>query len=261
MAKIIGPLFSIAASGTIGNAITYGFNQSGAWVRGVYKKLTTSLPSQLEVRKWFSDVIDYFKEMGAEEKFLWALVVKNSIEYNRTRIKQSARSARCHLSHWILSTRTFIWEGSPFPPELIQWIISDDIPGLEQMKSDLEKLTALGFKKKVDVYLFPYLGEIDQKAHPGETGVVIGLCNSTGIAIALKQSYWESCSPEQATDLLAHELTHAIMDQNGWHYVRAVIASETIADECAERIVWQELEPVYKYKGKTLAELIAEQNK
>jgi len=256
MAKITGPLFSNSASGTIGKAITFGKNQAGAWVRGVYKKITTYLPSQLEVRQWFKDVIDYFLDMADEERFLWELVLMNTKEYNACLIKQRARAPRCHLSHCVLSTRSYVWNGSPFPPELIQWLAKDDIPGYEQLMSDLETLTGLNFCDPVNPYFFPYLGIVTSEGHPGKGLPVAGLANARGAAIAIDEDYYYLIDDWYKKQLIAHELTHTLMNQHGWKYRQAVLDSETIADECGVRIANGELSPIYTYKGKTLSEWV-----
>lgn len=256
MAKVTGPLFSTEATGTIGKAITYGKNQFGSWVRAVYRKITTSLPSQLEIRQWFKNAIDYFSDMAAEERFLWNLVLMNIKEYNATKVKQTSRAPRCHLSWYVLSTKSFAWNGSPFPPELKQWFAKDEIEGYIQLMADLETLTELEFCDPVNPYFFPYLGIITSEGHPGKGLPVGGLANVRGAAIAIDEDYYWLITPWHRKQLIAHELTHTLMNQHGWKYNHAVYDSEIIADECGVRIADGQLEPIYKYKGKTLSEWV-----
>jgi hypothetical protein len=256
MVKISGPLFSTTATGTIGKMITFGKNQAGAWARLVYKKVTTSLPSQLEARKWFKDTLDYFLDMADEEKFLWELVLKNIKEYNISKVKVTSRTARCQLSAKVLSTRSFIWNGSPFPPELLHWLATDEIPDYQELKEDLEFLTGLYFCDTVNPYFFPYLGYVTTPGHPGIGKKTAGLANARGSAIAINEPEFKKLTPYSQRVIVAHELTHALMAQHGWKYLKAVLDSETIAQECGIRTAQGELTPIYKYKGKTLSELV-----
>lgn len=256
MAKVTGPLFCTEARGTIGKSIIYQHSKHSWIVRMFFIPKYTRNWLQDKIRKWFKDVIDYFADMAEEERFLWALVLMNIKEYNATRVKQTSRAPRCHLSHYALITESFIWNGSPFPPELIQWFAKDEIEGYEQLKLDLETLTGLEFCDPVNPYFFPYLGIITSEGHPGKGGLVAGLANVRGAAIAIDQDFFYSLPTWNQNVLIAHELTHALMLQHGWKYRPAVLDSETIANECGVRIANGELEPIYKYKNKTLSEWV-----
>jgi len=256
MAKVELPLFSKAASGSIRRALTFGQNQFGSWVRHLYKITTTYLPSQLEIRQWFKNVVEYSLDMADEEKFLWWLVLRNAKQYNIRRIEKANRTWRCHLFHWILSTKSFIWDGSPFPPELRQWLAKDSIANYEQLMSDLETLTGLLFCDSVNPYFFPFLYEYTTPGHPKYGSTVVGFASVRGAAIALLESYWNDADAWERNRLTVHELTHCLMAQHGWIYRAAVKDSETIADECGERVANGQLEPIYTYKGKTLSEWV-----
>jgi len=256
MAKTHGPLYSLSAKGTIGKTITYGKSQFGNWARGVFLKKTTRNKAQDIIRNWFKRTIDYFLDMADEERFLWKLVLMNTKEYNTHKIQETSRSPRCHLSHHTLSTKSFLWNLSPFPPELIQWLGKDEIEGYEQMKSDLETLTGLSFCDPVPPFFFPYLGIVTTEEHPGKSYRTIGLTNARGAAIALHEDHYFTSSIREQKHIVGHELTHAIMSQHGWKYRPAVSDSEIIADECGYRIADGDLIPVYTYKGKTLSEWV-----
>jgi len=259
MAKVKMPLFSEAVSGSIGKTLTFGNNQAGNWIRSYFKKATTRNESQSALRDFFKDTIDYYKDMSAEEKFLWELVLQNKEEYNKQQIKQTARTWRCHLSHWTLSTRAFEWNGSPFPPELKQWLISDIVPDVEELKADMELITGISFNDPIDFYFFPYLGISESPEHPGFGKKVAGICSSRGVAIALSENYFNNLSLYNQRVLVAHELTHALMEQHEWNYNIAIYDSEIMADEVGKRTAQADLTPIYTYQGKTLAEWIESQ--
>ena len=259
MAKLIGPLFSQQVSGTIGKNLTFGSNQAGNWVRSFFKKATTRNQSQSALRDFFKDTIDYYKDMSNEEKFLWELVLQNQKEYNQQQIKQTARTWRCHLSHWTLSTREFIWNGSPFPPELKQWLTPDIVPDVAELKADMELITGLNFNDPINFYFFPYLGIVTSKNYPGGGGPVAGLSSSRGVAIAIKESYFNNLSLYEQRVLVAHELNHALMGQNNWKYNIAVYDSEIMAQEVSVRTAQADFYPIYRYQGKTQPEWIESQ--
>jgi len=259
MAKLIGPLFSEQVSGTIGKTLTFGNNQAGNWVRSFFKKATTRNENQSALRDFFKDTIDYYKDMSEEERMLWGLVLQNKKEYNRQQIKKTARTWRCHLSHWTLSTRAFLWNGSPFPPELKQWLEPDIVPDLEELKTDIQFITGLNFNDDFNFYFFPYLGIVRSVGHPGFGGEVAGFTTSRGVAIALDEDYFNSLIPYKQRVLVAHEMTHVLMGQHGWKYRPAVYDSEIMAQEVGVRTAQADLTPIYKYQGKTLAEWIESQ--
>ena len=259
MVKLIAPLNSEKVSGSIGKTLTFGNNQASNWVRSYFKKATTRNASQSALRDFFSDTIDYYKDMSAEEKFLWDLVLQNKKEYNRQKIKQTARTWRCHLSHWTLKTREFVWNGSPFPPELKQWLAPDVVPDVAELKADMEFITGLSFNDPINFYFFPYLGIATSPNHPGLGGKVAGICSSRGVAIALDEDYFNGLSLYKQRVLVSHEMTHVLMNQNNWNYRIAVLDSENMADEVAIRTAQADLTPIYTYQGKTQTEWIDSQ--
>jgi len=256
MAKVTGPLFSLDVRGTIAKTMTFGANKYSNWVRGIVKRKYTRNPAQDLVRTWFKAGIDAFKAMRPEERWLWDTALTNYKEYGSAMSKNLHRMGRCLFLHDVLSGRVFEWEGSPFPPELWQMLADDEIDGYDQINSDVETLTGLAFCDPVKSYYFRYLGKVKSVGHPGFGGEVAGFCTSTGSAIALDQNYYEGLIPYKRTELIAHELTHAVMDQHGWNYNAAVAASEQIANECSVRVADGWLVPPYLYEGKALPELV-----
>jgi len=256
MTKILGPLFSIDALGTFARAVTYGSNQFGNWARRIVRRKYTRNEDQNFIRSWFKWGIDVFKGMSQEEQFLWELALTNYKEYGSSMARNLHRWARCLFLNHVLTTFSFEWEGSPFPPGLWKMLASDQIKGYSQMVSDLETLTALSFCKEVKPYFFRYLGICETTGHPGKGALVAGMATYFGTAIALDENYYKGLSDYEKTKLVAHELTHTIMNQHGWDYGAAVAASEQIADECGTRVADGELTPVYLYEGKALPELV-----
>ena len=259
MVKLQSPLFSEKVSGTIGKTLTFGNNQASNWVRSFFTKATTRNTSQSALRNFFSDTIDYYKDMSEEERMLWELVLQNRKEYNRQKIKQTARTWRCHLSHWTLKTREFIWNGSPFPPELKQWLTPDIVPDVAELKTDIQFITGLNFNDDFNFYFFPYLGKVRSIGHPGFGGDVAGFTTSRGVAIALDEDYFNSLSLYKQRVLVAHELNHALLEQNNWNYNIAVYDSEIMAQEVAIRTAQADYLPLYTYQGKTQTEWIDSQ--
>jgi len=256
MAKVTGPLFGTEASGTIGKAITYGKNRAGAWVRSWFEKAYTLTPLQAEVRNLFKAALTFWKRVSLEERFLWDLALENYWEYSKNLIAYTSRTARCLFLHQMLPTGVFEWEGSPFPPSLIQILAHDEIEDYDQLVADLELLAGLTFCYNVNPFFFPYLGNVKSKGHPGYGGAVSGLSSAAGVAIAIEGDYYETLNAYQKRVLVAHELTHALMAQHLWDYPSHVAMSEAIANEVGTRVAEGELVPVYTYQGKTLSEWV-----
>ena len=254
--KIIGPLLSLDASGTIARTLTYGKNQYGNWVRRITKRKYTLNVAQKTIRKWFKDGIDAFQDMCDEERGLWNLAVRNYAQYGVHLLKQVSRWARCLFLHHVLTDLSFTWRGSPFPPSLWQMLAKDEIEGYDQIMSDLETLTGLVFCDPVDPYFFEWLGYVTSEGHPSKGLEVAGLCHHRGTFIALHEDYYNLIDPWFKKQLIAHELTHAIMEQHGWNYRNNVYDSEMMADDCGNRVADGDLTPVYTYKGKTLSEWV-----
>jgi len=256
MTKILGPLFSIDAQGTLARTVTYGANQFGNWARRIVGRKYTRNEEQDYQRSWFKWAIDVFKGMSLEEEFLWELALTNYVKYGSSMAKNFHRWARCLFLNHVLTAFSFEWEGSPFPPDLWQMLASDQIEGYSQIMSDLETLTAFSFCEEVKPYFFKYLGIIRSPGHPGKGLPSAGLASSFGTAIALDENAYKDSSDYVKKFLIAHELTHAIMYQHGWSYSTTVAVSEQIANECGTRVADGKLTPVYLYEGKALPELV-----
>lgn len=260
MATTIGPFFSEEARGTIAKALNFQVLNGKIVARKYFKPTYKNNTAQETRRNWFLGVINHYQRMVDEERFLWKLVLLNIKDYNDQKIKQTNRTWRCQLSSQILSTFSYVWNFSPFPPELKQWLADDDIANFEQLKSDTETLTGLTFCFSVKAFFFPYLGIVTTKDHPGLGKPVGGQASGEGVAIALDKDYWDKLNTYGKTELVAHELTHAIMSQHGYNARNKTIESETIASQCAERIRYQDLTPIYKYQDKTLSEIVPYEN-
>ena len=256
MTKILGPLFSIDALGTFARAVTYGSNQFGNWARRIVRRKYTRNEDQNFIRSWFKWGIDVFKGMSQEERFLWELALTNYVEHGSSTARNLHRWARCLFLHHVLTTFSFEWNGSPFPLELWQMLASDQIEGYSQIMSDLETLTAFSFCEEVKPYFFKYLGVIRTPGHPGKGLPSAGMACYSGTAIALNEKMYKDSSDYVKKFVIAHELTHSIMNQHGWDYGATVAVSEQIANECGARVANGELTPVYLYEGKALPELV-----
>ena len=256
MAKATGPLFSLEASGSIAKTITYGKNLAGAWVRFAFKKAYTRTTGQDILRSAFSLAMAIWGDKKKEEQFLWYLALKNYKAYSRGVIDYISRTGRCLFLHNALPNANFEWNGSPFPPSLIQIYATDEVADFEELKADMELITGLSFCRAVEVYFMPYLGEVQTAENPHFGETVAGIASNSGGAIAIGESYYNSLSDYEKRRLIAHELTHILMTQHEWRYVGQVVISETIADEVAVRVAQADLTPVYTFQGKTLSEWV-----
>jgi len=264
MPKVLGPLFSLGASGVFGGSLNYLYNYVVRKARQTARKNKGKVSTdsnavteaQALVRVLFSDGIKNWKKMSAEEQFLWELSVKNYRVWGASMSKNVARAARCLYMHNFLSFGGFYWKGSPWPPSLWKMWGKDDIAGYAQMISDLETLTGLSFSDEPNPYFFKYLGTVRTLNHPGIGMPTAGFTTHLGTFIALAEDYYNSLSADDKKFLVTHELTHCIMNQNGWTYIKQVPLSELLADECAQRVVDGDLTPIYTYQGMTLQEII-----
>jgi len=256
MAKLVAPLFSLDVRGTLAKTLTYGANQYGGWVRRIVKRGYSRTTAQDLIRSWFKSAIVAFKNMSAEERFLWALALTNYEQYGSSMSRNFHRWARCLFLHHVLTDLSFSWEGSPFPPGLWSMLATDEIEGYSQIMDDVETLTALSFCEGVNPYFFKYLGVAQSPGHPGLGDPVAGLASLFGSAIALTENYYNQLSAWQKKNLVAHELTHSLMQQHGWNYGSSIAMSEQIANECGVRVANGSLSPVYQYNGNTLSELV-----
>ena len=72
MARVQGPLFSLAASGTVGGLLTARMGKDGAQV---IKKAVMTVPpsaSQLENRSRMNDALEGFKALSSADKIDWS---------------------------------------------------------------------------------------------------------------------------------------------------------------------------------------------
>lgn len=256
MAVIKNPLHSEEAQGTLAKSVIYNVQKGIAIAKSYFKPKYTLTEFQITVRVWFKNSLIWWKRMSSEEQFLWDLALKNYSEYSRSVIQYTHRMARCLFLNQTLTTKSFIWEGSPFPPSLRQMLAKDEIEGYDQIISDIETLTGLVFCFEVKPFFFPYLGYVTSKGSPDLGELLAGLANANGVAIALYESFYYSLESWYKKKLVAHELTHCLMGQHDWYYNNKVLISETIANEVGIRIADGNLEPIYKYQGKTLSEWV-----
>lgn len=71
MARLTGPLFSMSASGTIGDAITYGSWKGIAWARSWFIPSNPQTATQTNVRLAMSLLVAYWQIQAQGEKDIW----------------------------------------------------------------------------------------------------------------------------------------------------------------------------------------------
>ena len=71
MAKVSGPLYSIAARGKIGNAMVFGAWKGIAWVRRQFIPQNPKSTEQVAHRLIFSQAIDGWHGTTADQKTAW----------------------------------------------------------------------------------------------------------------------------------------------------------------------------------------------
>jgi len=234
MAKVIGPLHSTSASGTIGKAITFGKNQAGAWVRGVYKKIYTKTESQDLVRYLFKLALDKWKTLNLDDFTLWSNVTKKG------------RWGRCQFMSEFLQNDCEEWPNFPIPQKTCPINITDKVVAYSEIISDLETLTGLVFCMTPSVFALK----------SGMEGIG-GLALAGGDKWVVPIEDTVSDGMYHRTLVTAHELTHCLLDQHGLKYsINTKTLHETVAKECSIRVVEGELVPLYQYQGKTLSEWV-----
>ena len=68
MAKVTGPLFSMSASGTIGDAVTYGTWKGIPWARVWFKPENPQTAKQVNVRGALIIALDFWQALAQVEK-------------------------------------------------------------------------------------------------------------------------------------------------------------------------------------------------
>lgn len=256
MAKVWGPLHSDDASGTIGKEITYGKTRGVNWARSWSLKKFTRSELQDEVREWFKLAIKNWTGKSPEEQFLWVMAQRSLREYKEDMVEKWDRWGRCLFTHKALKERVFWWKGSPFPPSLEQMFAEDKIAGYNQLVADLETLTNLDFGQTPDPFFFPYLGSGKDWEQIKHNRKIMGIRGGYGGAIALTEPIYRDLSDWEKDQLVAHELTHCLLEQHRGIKTEYIDAEETICDECGNRVADGNLSPVYTHDGKTLSEFV-----
>ena len=76
MAKLIGPIHSETASGSIGEALTYSQRKSGAQVRYQRKQKDVITTLRTAQRLKFQMAKDWWLELNSAEKLEWKVLAK-----------------------------------------------------------------------------------------------------------------------------------------------------------------------------------------
>jgi len=257
MAKVLAPLFSLDARGTLAHAITFGANQYGNWVRRIVTRANPATPAQVAIRDLFLSSLNLWKIMSGEEKFLWNLALTNYEKYGSTMGRNFSRMGRCLWLHHALTPASFDFLKDPFPPELHKMLANDEISGLSQTVADLALLTGLPLCSVPDFYFFKYLGLVTTKINPAFGQPIAGLTSASTAHVALDEGYYNQTTDWERKNIVAHELTHCLLMQRGLYYSTNVVMSETIANECGDRVANGDLSPVYTYEGYPLSDYLS----
>lgn len=256
MAKIYGPLHSDDAQGTIGKELTFAKTRGVNWARTWNLKKDTRTGPQDKVRKWFKSAIENFTGKTSDEIFLWKLALRSQGEFKDQAVEYWSRGARCLFTHNVLKTRSFWWNRSPFPPSFKHIFAEDKITNYSQLVNDVETLTELNFGQSPSAFFFPDLGGDPPESEVGCHTGIMGIEGAYGGAVAFDKSHWEGLYDYEKDQLVAHELTHALISQHGNLSHPVEDEEETIVEEISTRVADNNLEPVYIYNTKTLTELV-----
>jgi hypothetical protein len=245
MAKVTGPLFSTSAVGTISKAINFQISRGLAVVRNYFKPTyrRTNLQNEIRIlfqegiKKWqatYENIIGRFNDLSWDDIQVWKWVQKNK-----------KRSGRCgFMENWMVC-KGKPWRWYPICPTLPVYEAKDKIPDYAQIISNLETLTGLQFCFEPDALFLS-----DGKFPIG------GFCTGRGSIVVFNTIHLTN-GYLYFTYLIAHELTHALLMQHGYNStIYTKDDHEIIATECGQRIADGQLEPIYKYKGKTLSEIV-----
>lgn len=71
MAKVVGPLYSVSASGTIADAFTFGSWKGIQWVRTWFKPFNPKTPKQVNIRTAMALIVAYWHTQTQVSKDLW----------------------------------------------------------------------------------------------------------------------------------------------------------------------------------------------
>ena len=78
MAKVTGPLFSMSASGTIGDAVTYGSWMGIPWARVWFKPQNPQTAKQVNVRDALIIALAYWKALPEAEQEKWNVIASGT---------------------------------------------------------------------------------------------------------------------------------------------------------------------------------------
>lgn len=77
MAKLVAPLFSLDAHGTLGNALTFSKRSSGSQVRFQKKQTDFVSVDRIPQRTRFWVAVEWWKDLTAVEKAKWVTLGRN----------------------------------------------------------------------------------------------------------------------------------------------------------------------------------------
>lgn len=256
MSKVVGPLFSLDASGKFAKSLIFGSNQSGNWVRKMVEQTRLRTPAQAIMTAWFGEAMNSFKKMTEEEKWLWDLSIATIERPWLYKIEKLPRTPRCYYSHLVLRNKSLEFEGQPFPPNIYSLLASDEIAGFGQLISDLETLTGLVFCSVVKPYFFYYLGKHISPDHPDYGSTCVYIPHWRGSALALDLEYYYLVDEWDQKKVVVQGLTQCLLAQHAYFLNRNIYDAAIIADECGERVADNNLTPVYTYGGRTLSQIV-----
>jgi len=142
------------------------------------------------------------------------------------------------------------WKYYPLPFRLNKAVVTDKVQNYDQIISDLETLTGLEMCIKPTVLAvdLPFIPELGAALMPG---LIITLNPKT----STPEGYYLD------KYIIGHELTHCLLMQHLYYnFFFVQTQHEDMARECGTRIKQGDLEPIYKYKGKTMSEIVPSPN-
>jgi len=241
MSKIVGPLFSLEAKGNFNKVIGF-FSKAGATYAGFFRPLSernTQIVGRVTqtMSILFNSGMEAWYLLAPFTKAIWVDVAKGK-----------PLLGRCSFMSTYLKEKGVYWASFPFPLSTVLYYYSDQIADYDKKVSDMELLTDLDFSSRPEAFYTEY--SIPES---------IGQANMYGGWYVLPSSLFDYYPPDVQSFTIYHEMTHCLMAQHGWFYIRFTSKmAEEICDEVAQRMVDGVLTPVYRYSknNKTLHEII-----
>lgn len=256
MTLVVGPLFSLDASGKFGKSLIYGKNQGGNWVRPPLHRKKAVSERQLAQRNLFLAAKGVYSAMTDEERQLWYSAVhedhlNSGLDYYRYK-----RSGLCLFMSEALNTGEFEWGNCPFPPLLPRLNADYALVDINTYISAIETYTVLSFCEMPSFWFFEKLGLYVSSLHPDYGDICYQIPSSQGTGLAILKSYWDTLDTDGKIEFQLQNLVFLLISQHRYFYSINMIAAWEMAVEITDDILSGSAIPPYEYNGTPLVNLV-----